>query len=191
MRRPTGPVSGGGVRRAFTLIESMATIAVLATLGSIASFLVLDAVDDYSGTATAAQLHAELSIAMDRILREVRHIELDSGAGGIAPNIVGVDSNYVAWQDSDADNYSFVFFGGVINLQIDGVTGLLLSDVSATTVKAYDEDNTELVLPLAGAACDAVRRVSVEISLQRNGVSQSLRSKVFIRSTMSGAEGGA
>ncbi|MHC4768544.1 MAG: pilus assembly FimT family protein [Planctomycetota bacterium] len=185
-------MSGGGVRRAFTLIESMATIAVLATLGSIASFLVLDAVDDYSGTATAAQLHAELSIAMDRILREVRHIELDSGAAGVAPNIVGVDDTYLAWQDSDSDNYSFSLSGGDIYLQIDGVAGaVLLADVSGVTVKAYDEDNTELVLPLAGAACDAVRRVSVEISLQRNGVSQSLRSKVFIRSTMSGAEGGA
>jgi prepilin-type N-terminal cleavage/methylation domain-containing protein len=185
-------VSGGGVRRGFTLIESMATIAVLATLGSIASFLILDAVDDYSETASTAQLHAELSIAMDRLIREVRHIELDSGASGIAPNIVGVGSTYVAWQDSDADNYSFTLSGGVIYLQIDGVGGaVLLADVSGVTVKAYNEDNTELGLPLAGAACDPVRRISVEISLQRNGVSESLRSKVFIRSTMSGAEGGA
>jgi prepilin-type N-terminal cleavage/methylation domain-containing protein len=185
-------VSGGGVRRAFTLIESMATIAVLATLGSIASFLVLDAVDDYSGTATAAQLHAELSIAMDRILREVRHIELDGSASGIAPHIIGVDSTYVAWQDSDSDNYSFTLSAGEIFLQIDGVAGaVLLTDVSAVDVKAYDEDNTELPGPLAGAACDDIRRISIEITLLRNGVSESLRSKVFIRSTMSGAEGGA
>jgi prepilin-type N-terminal cleavage/methylation domain-containing protein len=184
-------VSGGGVRRGFTLIESIATIAVLATLGSIASFLILDAVDDYSETASTAQLHAELSIAMDRLLREVRHIELDGGASGIAPNIVGVGDTYLAWQDSDSDNYSFTLSAGEIFLQIDGVAGaVLLTDVSGVTVKAFDEDNTELVLPLAGAACDDVRRISVEISLLRNGVTQSLRSKVFIRSTMSGAEGG-
>ncbi len=192
MRRPTGPVSGGGVRRAFTLIESMATVGVLATLGSIASFLILDAVDGYSEAATSAQLHAELSIGMDRALREIRKIEPDTGASGVAPNITGVGSTSVTWQDSDADNYSFTKSASVIDLQVDGGAGaVLLSDVSGLTVKAFDEDNTELGLPLAGAACDAVRRISVEITLQRDGVSPTLRSKVFIRSTMSGAEGGA
>jgi hypothetical protein len=170
----------------------MATVAVLAALGSIASFLIMDAVDDYSETASTAQLHAELSIAMDRLIREVRHIELDGSASGVAPHIVGLGSTYVAWQDSDSDNYSFTLSGGVIYLQIDGVAGaVLLTDVSAVDVKAYDQDNTELPGPLAGAACDDIRRVSIEITLLRNGVSQSLRSKVFIRSTMSGAEGGA
>ncbi|MHC4127985.1 MAG: type II secretion system protein [Planctomycetota bacterium] len=178
-------------RRAFTLIESMATLAVLATLGSGASFLILDAVDGYTEAATSAQLHAEISIAMDRIIREVRKIELDSGASGVAPNIVGVGDTYVAWQDSDADNYSFTLSGGALFLQIDGVGGsTLLTDVSAVTVKAFNEDNTEIALPLAGAACDPVRRISVDITLTRNGVSESQRSKVFIRSTMSGAEGG-
>jgi hypothetical protein len=128
---------------------------------------------------------------MDRIMRELRKIELDSGASGVAPNIVGVDSTYVAWQDSEGDNYSVVFFGGVINLQWDGGGGAqLLSDVGTMDVKAFDEDNTELGLPLAGAACDDIRRISVDITLSRNGVSQSQRSKAFIRSTMAGAEGG-
>jgi prepilin-type N-terminal cleavage/methylation domain-containing protein len=178
-------------RRAFTLIESMATVAVLATLGSIASFLILDAVDGYTEVTTSAQLHAELSIALDRITREVRRIELDGGAAGIAPHIVGVGDTYLAWQDSDSDNYSFTLSVGVLYLQIDGVGGsALLTDVSAVTVKAFDEDDTEIGLPLAAAACDPVRRISVDITLTRAGVSESQRAKVFIRSTMSGAEGG-
>ena len=72
MRRP----GQNDVRSAFTLIESMATVSVLAILGSITSFLVLDAVDGYTDASNSAQLHAELSIALDRAARELRMIEL-------------------------------------------------------------------------------------------------------------------
>ena len=37
--------------RGFTLIETMATVVVLGTLGSIATFIVVDAVDDYQQAA--------------------------------------------------------------------------------------------------------------------------------------------
>ena len=98
----------------------------------------------------------------------------------------------MAWQDSDADNYSLTLAVDDLILQIDGGAGAtLLTGVTGLTVKAFDKDNTELVLPLAGAACDPVRRISVEITQERNGVSQSLRGKVFIRSTMAGAIGGS
>ena len=60
----------------------------------------------------------------------------------------------------------------------------MLTDLSAITVKAFDEDNTELALPLVGVDCDAVRRISVEITIQRAGVSETLRTKTFLRSTM-------
>ena len=41
---------------------------------------------------------------------------------------------------------------------------------------------------LAGAACDDIRRVSLTATVQRHGVSHTLRAKVFIRSTMHGSE---
>jgi hypothetical protein len=134
-----------------------------------------------------------MSIAMDRVLREVRRIELDGSAAGVAPNIVGVDATYVAWKDSDSDNYSVVLVpGDKLNIQIDGGGGsVLLADVTGVNVRAFDEDNDELVLPLAGAACDDIRRISVDLTCQRSGVTETLRARVFIRSTMSGAQGGS
>jgi prepilin-type N-terminal cleavage/methylation domain-containing protein len=176
-----------GSRRAFTLIESMATVVVLGTLAGASSLLIFNAVDGFTEATTAAQLHVEASIALDRAIREIRKIELDGAAAGVAPNIVGIGDTYVAWLDSDSDAYAFTMGVDVIYLQIDGAPGaVLLTDVTGVTVKAFDERNIELVLPLAGAACDPVRRISVEITLERNGVSHSLRSKVFIRSTMDG-----
>ena len=181
-------------RRAFTLIESLATVAVLATLGSIASFLILDSVDGYTEAATSAQLHAELSIAMDRAMREVRKIEPDSGASGVAPNITNVNAadNNIQWTDSDSDAYSLYLSGSDLMLEVDGGgAAVLMSDVTVFTVLTYDEDDGALAAPLSGAACDDIRRVALNMTVQRNGVSQSPRTRIFIRSMMSGAEGGS
>jgi prepilin-type N-terminal cleavage/methylation domain-containing protein len=180
-----GPRAHPRRRRAFTLLESMATVTVLATLSGVSSLMILGAVDGYTDAATAAQLHAELSIALDRVVREIRMIELDRDADGIAPNIVGVGDDYLTWQDVDADVYALTVGGTVAYVQIDGGgNSVLLNDVSAITVKAFDEDDTELVLPLVGDECDDIRRISVEMTIQRAGVSESLRTKTFLRSTM-------
>jgi prepilin-type N-terminal cleavage/methylation domain-containing protein len=175
-----------GTRRGFTLIESMATIAVLAVLGSIASFIILEAVDGYSDTSTSAQLHTEMSIGLDRAVRELRMIELDSAAAGIAPNINDVTPSSIIWTDGDSDLYKLELSGSDLVMQIDGgPSAVLLSAVTAFQVKAYDEDNAQLAGTLTDAACDPIRRVGLEVTLQRDGTSETLRTKAYIRSTMS------
>ena len=67
-----------------------------------------------------------------------------------------------------------------------GAAALLLSDVTACTITAFDQDNTQLGASLSGAGCDAIRRVSVSVTVQRNGISETLRTRVYIRSTMEG-----
>jgi hypothetical protein len=131
-------------------MESMATVAVLAIMGSITSFLILDAVDGYTDASTSAQLHAELSIALDRAMREVRMIELDTYATGIAPNIDDVTPTTIIWTDSDVDSYLLQLSDSDLVLQID-----------------------------SGPA----RRVELEVTVERGGVSESLRTRTFIRST--------
>jgi hypothetical protein len=172
----------------------MATVAVLATLGSIASFLILDAVDGYSEASASAQLHAELSIAMDRAMREIRKIEPDTGAAVVAPNITDINAagSNIQWTDSDSDAYSLYKSGSDLMLEVDGGgAAVLLSDVTAFTVQTYDEDDGVLANPLTGAACDDIRRVVLAVTVQRNAATESLRTKIFIRSMMSGAEGGS
>ncbi|MHC4101610.1 MAG: prepilin-type N-terminal cleavage/methylation domain-containing protein [Planctomycetota bacterium] len=179
-------------RRAFTLIESMATISVLAVLGSIASFLILDSVDGYTEAATSAQLHAELSIAMDRAMREIRKIELDAGATTPpGPNITDINAagDNIQWTNTAVEAHSLYKSGSDLMLEVEGGgAAVLLSDVTAFAVQTYDEDDGPLANPLTGAACDDIRRVQLNVTIQRNGASESLRTKVFIRSTMSGAD---
>ena len=74
-------------RRSFTLVESIATIVVLAIVSSVSSGVILQATDGYVDATTKAQLHTEASTAMDRMVREIRKIPLDPAAAGIAPDI--------------------------------------------------------------------------------------------------------
>ena len=169
--------------RGFTLIESIATIVVLAVLGSITSLLIVNAVDGYSEAATSAQLHGESSIALDRAVRELRRIELDSAATGVAPNISSVTPTSIAWEP----NSSLSLSGARLMLVDNGATAaVLLDDVSALSITTYDQSNTALAASLTADQCDPIRRIVIDVTLQRHGVSDTLRSKVFIRSTMSG-----
>ena len=174
-------------RRGFTLVESMATIVVLGVLGSSASYLILDSVDDYMEATTSAQLHAEMSIALDRAMRELRKIELDGAVSGVAPNITSMTWIWLEWEDAAANTYQLGKTGSELQLEVaGGGLSTLLTDVTSLNISIFDESNVDIGPLCAGAACDPVRRIVVDVTTQRNGVSQSLRFKVFIRSTMSG-----
>jgi hypothetical protein len=165
----------------------MAAVAVLGILASISSHLLVETVGRCLDATTSAQLHAELSVAMDRITRELRRIDLDAGAGGVAPDVVSVEADSIGWEDIDGDDYELALNAGTLTLQVNGgAAALLLSDVTACTITAFDQDNTQLGASLSGAGCDPIRRVSVSVTVQRNGISETLRTRAYIRSTMEG-----
>lgn len=162
----------------------MATIAVLSVLGSVASFLILDAVDSYMDSSTTTQLHGEASVAMERMMREIRQIELDAGASGIAPNITAVHPESLDWENSTAATYQLIWTDPIVTLSVQsGPAATLLTDVSAFTIKTYDEDDGLLGADLTGAQCDPVRRIEIEVTLERAGVSETVRCRTYIRST--------
>ena len=125
-------------------------------------------------------------------MREIRKIDLDASASGVAPDITTMTVPTIQWEDSGGSIYRLVKAGTDLQLQIGGGTiATLLTDVSALTISIFDEDNVDLGVTCSAATCDPVRRVGVDVTTSRNGATESLRFKVFIRSTMSGAQGGA
>ena len=176
------------LHRGFTLIEAVACITILSVLCMVSSGLILSAIESLLDSSTASQLHNELSIALDRVAGEVRKIELDALAAGVGPDIDNVTAASLAWTDSDSDAYSLSLSGSDVMLAVDGrPAAILLSDVTALDIDTFDESNAALAASLAGVACDPIRRVKVSVTMVREGVTQSLSLRVFIRSTMAGA----
>jgi prepilin-type N-terminal cleavage/methylation domain-containing protein len=166
-------------RRGFTLVEALSTLVIMAVLGSVTSTIIFSAVRGYRDAATAAQLHGEASGAMDRITRELRAIPLS----GTAPDIASVTSTSITWSTNSALSLS----GTNLMLSIAGGTSQrLLSDVASFSIQTYDESNTALASSVSGAGCAAIRRVQVQVTLTRFGISETLRTRVFVRSTMEG-----
>lgn len=175
-------------RRAFTLIEMVATMVILGAIGTIASNIMFTCSDGYIQAATSAQMHTEASIGMDRMVRELRKIELDDGASGIAPNIDSLTPTSLAWHGTS----SLTLLGSNLMFVDDGADpAVLLSDVSSLFIQAFDEGNASMSATLSGSACDDIRRLSISLSLQRAGVTETLRTKVFLRATMAGTGGGS
>lgn len=170
-------------RGGFTLIEVIATIVILAAVATAASNILLTAGNGYLDAAGSAQLHSEISMAMDRLVREFRQIDLDNGASGIAPDIDDVTPTSMTWHT----DYSVTLNGSVLQLVEDGgAASTLLTDVSKFMISTFDEDNNSLAGTLTGDQCDDIRRIEISIAQSRYGVTDELRAKVFVRSTVIG-----
>lgn len=180
-RRTHGP----GRARAFTLIEMIATVVIIGTIGSVASGVIYQASRTYTQAAMSAQLHQELSGGLDRIDRALREIALKSPYASSAPNVVSLSATAITYNTSSVLTYN-AGTGEITLSEGGGPTGTLLKSVSACSIQAFDESNAAMAASLSGSACDAVRRISVSITLNRDGVTQTLRTKVFLRALLKG-----
>ncbi len=172
-------------RRGFTLVESIATITVLAILGSIASFMLAPVITSHTNAATSAQLQLELSMTLDRIERDLKAISRDDAADTTAPDIAIITPTSISWHD----NSSLTFSGGEVRLATSGgPPQVLMRNVASLAIQAFDESNQPLGATLNADQCDEVRRLRIVITAERSGISQLARTKLFIRSMMQGGE---
>jgi prepilin-type N-terminal cleavage/methylation domain-containing protein len=180
MNRRRLPNSG---RRAFTLVEAIVTIVILAALAVSTSGLIFDALTVYRDMSLHAQLQQEASSALMRICDEVRKIPLDPAAATPSPLISSVTASSLAWNS----NWTLTFSASKLQLvESGGTAATLLDGVTAFTIACFDESNNALSASLSGSACATVRRIQFTLTVQRQGISESIRSRVFLRSTMAG-----
>lgn len=172
-------------RRAFTLIELILVMSVLGIVGLTISIVMPTAVVASRDHTVRTQLLEEASTTLERMAIELRAIPLDTAVlPTIAPKISSVTSTSLNWNT----NWALSLSGTNLMLTASGGASTLLQpDVSAFSIVCYNESNTALASSLTGSACYPIRRIQVSITLTRTGVSQSLRSRFFVRSCVSGA----
>jgi type II secretory pathway pseudopilin PulG len=172
-------------RRAFTIIESIATMTILAAIGSVASLIIYTTMDSYTDGSVSAQLHSELSVTMDRIVRELRKIPRDESAVDTAPDIASISASAITWNTNNTLSLSG---SNLMYTESGGTAAVLQTDVTAFSIQAYDESDAAMAASLSGTDCDPVRRLQIILTAQRHGVTETLRTRMFIRETMIGVD---
>ncbi|MBL0926556.1 MAG: hypothetical protein IBJ11_02745 [Phycisphaerales bacterium] len=172
-------------RRGSTLIGVIATIVIIGAIGSVSGSVLLNAMNGYAAATVRSRLVNEASVALDRIVKELRNIPLRAQAG-VAVNIQSTTASSIAY----GGNSSITLNGSQIDFVDAGATSrVLVAGVSAFTITTFDHANTQLAAALSGNACDPIRRVQITLSLTSNGITETIRAKVYIRSAMQGASG--
>jgi prepilin-type N-terminal cleavage/methylation domain-containing protein len=172
------------LRRGFTLVEAVCAMVVLGTLGSLSAALMVRAADAYRAGATAAALHAELAAALDPVERTVRSIAINAGRTGPAVN--QLDQTALEW-NTGAGTGSLSLSGTNLMFSPDGQPpAVILTGVTSLVISAFGDSNNALAATLRGTATAAIRRLSITVTVTRGGVSDTLRTRVYLRCMSTG-----
>jgi len=170
-------------RRAFTLVEAIAALVIISVLGSIGSRLVYSAVTAVRDGSDRAELHAEACNTMETLVSTLRDAARTASGGA---NITSVTPTSIAYNTTQTIALSGTTLTFTDTAQ-GGSVQPMLRNVSSFAIQCYDQDGTALATSLSGSGIDPVRRVQITVTVSKNGLSETLRTRVFLRNTMQGA----
>lgn len=157
-------------------------MVILATIATIASRLIFVSVDVYRQAAIRASLHSQVSGAMERITNELRSIVATGSTVG--PDITSAASNAITFNATTATAETISYNSTTKLLTITSGAGAaqpLVQTCSDFTLTFFDKDNAST------AVIASIRRIGITITATDGALSESLTSKVYIRSMMSGS----
>ena len=166
--------------RAFTLIETIAAMVVLSIIASSAALLVGRIGVSFRDRSVHDQLHLEVSVALDRIVREVREITASDNGSGVVPDITAAGSTELQWGTGRLIDLT----GTQLRINVDGTnTDLLTGNVSALALDFLDEAGSSLLLSgvVSGGNLANIQRVQVSLTVTRSGISETLHTLIFLR----------
>lgn len=171
-------------RHGFTLVEAITSIVIIAVVMGLSSRIISAAMDSYTASSARAALVQECSAAFERIAAELRHLPARTGAGGLTvPDITQVTPSSITWTGGG----TLALTGSDLTLRpASEAAETLLQDATALSLRAYNADSTALATSLSGVACEPIRLFEISITASRAGITETLRSRIYLRNTAEG-----
>ncbi len=185
------------VRRGFTLIELIVSIAIGAIISGTAGLLLMNAARQRGQVAARCELVDMGSAAMEVMLRYIREIRQDeNNPQGATPDLQG--NAQISLADASQlrfDEYGFRQSGSALEMTSDNGASWhpLVRDVADFDVTCFGwstgvEAPIQLSpLPLSAANRAAVRRIQLELQLARGSETAHLRTSIYLRNFMNEA----
>ena len=163
--------------RGFTLMEMVLSVVVLAILAGILAPMFANVLSASASSAASFSTLADVSMAMQRMMREIR--QADYNAGAYQCDIMASTSLRCVKNDSAQTQFYLNYNANSINLaySVPNASANLLANVSSFQLRYLDS---------SGAVTgDPARLAQVEISLSVDSANMSnilsLRSRVMLR----------
>jgi prepilin-type N-terminal cleavage/methylation domain-containing protein len=180
-------------RRAFTLIELIAVMVVVAAIGVIGAMTMQRAAAANSQVATRGGLYTEASSAMDRIVRKLQSTPIRPSTDPAQPSIASFTDTTITFDDQSTITYDAAAQTITLRDTVAGDTAtdtpVLIGYISSFAAAPYDESNNNLFTTLGVTTLDStqsgsIRRVSIQFTITREGQSVTLRTRAFPRCCM-------
>lgn len=173
--------------RAFTLVELVAVMVVIGTIGGVVAGIVQRLAEANNQTAVRSQLYNEATMALDRIVNMVKFTPV-RGTGTQTPAISAITPSSITWENGD----TLALTGGNLNLcsvrdgDAAATPKLLLANVSAFTIAPINDTDANLFTAYATISLNAVQSgdahaMNLSLTLTRANVSATLSTRVFLR----------
>lgn len=178
--------------RGFTLVELIAVMVVLGVIGSLGAMTVQRATAANSQVTQRAQLVAEASMALDRLVQMIKFTPLRAGASA-TPAISFIDPDEIIWENGDELDVpsgapTTILLRSVRDGDAPGSAGrLLVRSMSAFSIVPRNDAGASLFTVLGTTALNTpaltadVHSMDVSLTLTRGGVSATLSTRVFLR----------
>lgn len=166
---------------AFTLVEVIATIVVMSIIAGVASRVLFQAFAGLNDASTRATLSTQLATAMERVTGELHSIAIKPASSPATPDITACTATSLTFNTPAAART--ISLSGT-NLLFSGsakASAIIATNISSLTIQTYDGANTAISASPTAAEIATIRRIQVTLVATSGGMTETLRTTVYIR----------
>jgi prepilin-type N-terminal cleavage/methylation domain-containing protein len=168
-------------RRAFTLVEVICTIVVISLVAGATSRILFQAFGALNDSSTRSDLHDQLASAMERITSELHTISIKPSSSPATPDITACTAASIAFNNPTAARTIGITGSTILVSGSAKASSIIATGVSAFIIQGYDESDAALPASPSVAQIATIRRIQITITATSNGVTETLRTKVYVR----------